>query len=128
MTNDLSKLNAPGSGLSAGGNTTRVLDQVFQMLAPEDQKKLLVRAAELALEQEVKDLNAQRNFNASGSEMKQHIEMAKEHEKLKSDFTIQSEFKTASGTTTVRVSKANNTLYIVIAVVIAVVFFVMFSR
>ncbi len=128
MTNDLTKSKQSGTGLTTGGNAPRALDQALQELSPEERKAHMAKAADLALDQEVRDRNAQRKFNASGAEMQRHVDLVKEHEKIKNDFTINSEFETASGKTTIKVSKANNTLYIVIAVVIAIVFFVMFSR
>lgn len=60
--------------------------------------------------------------------MGRHIDLVKEHEKIKSDFTINSNFKTATGETNVKVTKSNNMMTIVIVVVVAIVFFVMFSK
>lgn len=128
MSNDLTRSKQSGAGLTTGSESQGLLHRAFQDLSPEDQRKFQAKATELALQQEVANLDAKRRFEASGAEMHRHVDLVKEHEKIKSDFTIHSEFETASGKTTVKVSKANNTLYIVIAVVIAVVFFVMFSR
>lgn len=128
MSNDLTKSNLTGTGLVTGSNAPKLLDKAFEQLTPEQKQKLLAVAGEQAIAQEIKDREAQRRFDASGAEMQRHVSLVREHERNKSDFTATSEFETASGKTTVRVSRANNTLYIVIAVVIAVVFFVVFSR
>lgn len=71
---------------------------------------------------------AQLRHDASTVEMGRHIDLVKEHEKIKSDFTINSNFKTATGETNVKVTKSNNMMTIVIVVVVAIVFFVMFSK
>lgn len=128
MNNELRKGGSTGTGLSQGASGPKILDIAFQSLSAEQQQKLLAVASEQALSQEVKDREAQRRFDASGADMQRHVALVREHERNKSDFTATSEFETASGRTTVKVSRANNTLYIVIAVVVAVVFFVMFSR
>ena len=128
MSNDLTKQNSSGTGLTTGSNAPKILDRAFQSLTPEQQQKLLAVASEQALQQEIKDREAQRKFDASGADMQRHVALVREHERNKSDFTATSEFETASGRTTVKVSRSNNTLFIVIAVVIAVIFFVMFTR
>lgn len=128
MSNDLTKAKKTALGSMSESGSQGLLHRAFQDLSPEDQRKLHAKVTELAVDLEVANLNAKRKFEASGAEMHRHVDLVKEHEKIKSDFTIQSEFDTASGRTTVKVSKANNTLYIVIAVVTAVVFFVMFAR
>ena len=128
MSNDLTKQDATGTGLATGSNAPKILDRAFQSLTPEQQQKLLAAASEQALQQEIKDREAQRKFDASGADMQRHVALVREHERNKSDFTATSEFETPSGRTTVKVSRSNNTLFIVIAVVIAVIFFVMFSR
>lgn len=128
MSNDLTKSGSTEIELATGKGATKILDKAFDQLTPEQQQRLLAVASEHALQQEIKDREAQRRFEGSGADMQRHVALVREHEKGKSDFTATSEFETASGKTTVRVSRANNTLYIVIAVVIAVVFFVMFSR
>ena len=128
MSNDLTKQNSSGTGLTTGSNAPKILDRAFQSLTPEQQQKLLAVASEQALQQEIKDREAQRKFDASGADMQRHVALVREHERNKSDFTATSEFETASGRATVKVSRSNNTLFIVIAVVIAVIFFVMFTR
>ncbi len=127
MSNDLTKRNS-GTGLSTAGDRPSVLNELIKSLPPEQQQKLAVKAAEALIEQEQKDLDAQRRFDGAGADMIRHVGLVNEHEKNKSDFTVTSKFQTASGETNVKVSKNNNTTVIVIAVVIAVIFFVMFSR
>lgn len=128
MSNDLTKSNQTGTGLTSGSGAPKILDAAFQALSPEQKKKFLAAASEQALQQEVKDREAQRKFETSGADMQRHVVLVREHEKNKSDFTATSEFETASGKTTVKVSRSNNTLFIVIAVVIAIIFFVLFSN
>lgn len=121
------KLTETGRGL-APPSGSGILDQAYKSLTAEQKKNLLAKAGEQALDQEIKDREAQRKFQAAGVEMARHVQLVEEHEKLKADFTVTSHFDTASGKTTVTVSKSNNTLIIVIAVVVAVVFFVVFAR
>lgn len=127
MSNDLTKGNI-GTGLKASGERQSVLSELVKSLPPEQQQKLAVKAAEALIEQEQKDLDAQRRFDGAGVDMARHVGLVNEHEKNKSDFTVTSKFQTASGETNVKVSKNNNTTIIVIAVVVAVVFFVLFSH
>lgn len=105
-----------------------MLNELVKSLPPEQQQKLAEKAAIALMEQEISDRDAQRRFDGAGADMARHVGLVNEHEKNKSDFTINSKFETASGETSVKVSKNNNTTIIVIAVVIAVIFFVMFSR
>lgn len=128
MSNDLYKPNTPGSGLTPGSSPPKLLDAAFSVLSKEQQEKVLAAATELALQQEVKDREAQRRFDSSGADMQRHVALVREHEEGKSDFTATSEFNTASGKTTVRVTRSNSTVAIVIAVVVAVIFFVLFAR
>jgi len=127
MSNDLTKRNT-GTELDKSRERPSLLTELVKSLPPEQQQKLAVKAAEALIEQEQKDLDAQRRFDGAGADMARHVGLVNEHEKNKSDFTVTSRFQTASGETNVKVSKNNNTTIIVIAVVVAVIFFVMFSR
>ena len=125
---DVTKTNQSGQNLTTPGSNTPFLDSAFNSLTTEQKKRMNEIAATHAMDQEVKDRDAARRFHASGADMQRHMDNVREHEKIKADFDIRSEIETASGKTTIKVSKANNTLYIVIAVVIAIVFFVLFSN
>lgn len=127
MANDLTKSKKSGSGLVTGEKSPRVLDHAFQSLPAEEQKKLLAKAAELQLEQEVKDRDAQRNFNASSIEMERDVHTVKELNKAGPDFTMENTYKTASGETRIKVTKNNNMTWIIVAVVVAVIFFLLFA-
>jgi hypothetical protein len=128
MSNEISRPGKTGQNLPTPTTKGTFIDSAFGQLTAEQKKRMAELAAERGIQLEVADYEASRKFHASGAEMERAVDLAKQHEQMKSDFTINSEFQTASGRTTVRVSRANNTLFIVIAVVIAVVFFVLFSK
>ena len=127
MSNEISR-SSQGKELTTPGSKGKLIDEAFELLTPEQKSRMAELAVERGIDLEVKDRDAKRRFDASGAEMDRAVDLAKQHEQMKSDFTIRSEFETASGKTSVNVSRANNTLFIVAAVVIAVVFFVIFSK
>jgi outer membrane translocation and assembly module TamA len=127
MSNDLTN-RTRGTGLGSTSERTSVLNELAKTLTPEQKEQLAMKATEALMEAESNERAAKLRYDASTVEMARHVDVAKEHEKLKSDFTINSSFKTASGETNIKVTKSNNLTIIVIAVVIAVIFFVMFSK
>jgi hypothetical protein len=127
MSNDLTN-RTTGTGLGSTGERMSVLNELAKTLTPEQKAQLAMKATEALMIAEANERAAKLRHDASSIEMVRHVEVAKEHEKLKSDFTITSSFKTASGETNIKVTKSNNLTIIVIAVVIAVIFFALFSK
>lgn len=127
MSNDLTN-RTTGTGIGTTGERVSVLNELAKTLTPEQRTQLAMKATEALMVAESNERAAKLRHDASSVEMVRHVEVAKEHEKLKSDFTITSSFKTATGETNIKVSKNNNTVIIVIAVVIAVIFFALFSK
>ena len=129
MSNDIKPTDQKGQGIQTQGGKGGHLDAAFSNLSKEDQQRLTQLAIEKKIDLEVDDYVAKRKHEAASVEMRQGIDNVREMEKsTKNDYTITGEYEGASGKTTFKVSKANNTMFIVIAVVIAVIFFVMFSK
>jgi|GEM_PF-1026995 len=127
MSNELTK-KPTNTGLSTTGDNASVLNELMKTLPPEQRKLLAQKAIEARIEAEENERAAKFRHDASTVEMVRHVDLVKEHEKIKSDYTINSSIKTATGETHIKVSKSNNMTFIVIAVVVAIVFFVMFSK
>lgn len=127
MSNDLTD-RARGTSLQGAGDRASLLNELAKTLTPEQKNQLAFKATEALMTAEISERSAKLRHDASTVEMARHVEVAKEHEKLKADFTINSNFKTATGETNIRVAKSNNMVIIVIAVVVAIIFFVMFAK
>jgi hypothetical protein len=125
MSNDLTK-KTTGTGLST--ESGRFRQDLINQLTPEQRKELALKAGHEQLDLDKSDAEAVRRFNASSVEMQRDVQTAKDLNAIGSDFTMENSYKTASGETRIKVTKNNNTVWIVAMVVIAVIFFVLFSR
>jgi len=106
-----------------------LLDEALTKLPKEQQEKLLSKAIEKRLEIDAESMRAEHRYQASSLDMANTVRQIEETERTtNSDYTIKAEYKTASGRTEIEVKKANNTVIIVIAVVIGIVFLLMFSN
>jgi hypothetical protein len=127
MGNEITKATSEAK-LSVRGKQGSVLEEVIKAL-PADQRQLLAgKAYEALMERELSREDAQLRHDTSTAAMVQHVGLVNAHEKNSSDFTISSEFNTASGKTTAKVTKSNNMTIMVIAVVVAVIFFSLFAK
>ena len=126
MAKDLKHIE--GAGLPTVGGPKRMLDTYDQALTKAQQRELAPRIAEEQLKLEVAERQAGLRHHASGADFERHKDLVRELEQGKSDFTVRLTSETASGRMEVSTTRANNTLYIVLAVAIAVVFFIFFSR
>lgn len=127
MGNDLKQTDR-GAGLPTLGSSKRLLDTYDQALTKTQQRELAPKVAEEQLKLEVKEREAALRFHGAGADIERHKDLVRDQERNKSDFEVKSSFESASGRTDIRVSRANNTLYIVIAVVVAIVFFALFAQ
>lgn len=131
MTDSNSKLttsrnDGPVAQNSGAGS---LLDSALANIPAEQREKLIQKALEKRLDLDVEAVRANRRFDASSSDMTNTIDHVRRLESsTKSDYTVKANYETASGYTTVEVRKSTNTVLIVIAVVVAVVFLILFSR
>lgn len=105
-----------------------ISERLLDSVTPADKQAMAVEALRLKLAAEAAEREAKRRHDSSSVEMAQHIGLVREHEKIKSDYNISSTFETASGRTEINVSKRTNMSAIVIAVVVAVIFLVLFYK
>ncbi len=106
-----------------------LLDEALTKLPKEQQEKLLSKAIEKRLEIDDDSKRAELRYQASSLDMANTVRQIEETERTtNSDYTINAEYETASGRTKIEVKKSNNTVIIVIAIVIGVVFLLMFSN
>jgi len=125
MTNDL---KSSDRGLPTVGGPRRLLDTYDQALTKAQLRELAPKIADEQLKLEIEERKARLRFDGAGADIERHKELVRDQERNKSDFEVKSSFESASGRTEVRVTRANNTLYIVLAVAVVIVFFVLFSR
>jgi len=125
MTKDLKPSD---SGLPVLGSSKRLLDTYDQALTKTQLRELAPKVAEEQLKLEGEERRAGLRFHAAKADIDQHKELVRHLEGNKSDFEVKSSFESASGRTDIRVTRANNTLYIVLAVAIVIVFLLLFSR
>lgn len=126
MSNDLTKKSS-GTQLQ-GGDASNLTRQLVAEMSPEDRQKYGGKAIEALIQRETSDVEMQRRHVAANVGIERDIETARQLNQAGSDFRLESEHKTASGSTKVTVTKNNNTMWIVAMVVIAVVFFVLFAN
>lgn len=126
MSNDLTN-KTTGKQLTGGSDSSLMRDLVNNM-TPEEQQRHASKALDILIEREKSDVEMQRRHVAANVGIERDIETARQLNSAGSDFKLESEHKTASGHTKVTVTKNNNTMWIVGMVVIAVIFFVLFSR
>lgn len=130
MTDANSKLTSRTSGsVTLTSGTGSLLDAALANLPAEQREKLIQKALEKRIDLDVEAIKANRRFDASSVDMANTIDHVRRLEaSTKSDYTVRANYETASGRTSVEVKKGNNTVILVIAVVIAIVFVLLFSR
>jgi len=106
-----------------------LLNAALAHLPLEQQQALAQRALERQIELDAAAAEAQHRYQNSSRDMDNTVDHVRELERsTKSDYTVRADYKTASGSTTVEIKKANNTVIIVIAIVIGVLVLLMFSK
>jgi len=127
MSNELSNKSTGSqpTGLGSGSSLTR---ELVSQMSPEQRQKYAGKAIEALIERENSDEDMRRRHAAANVGIERDIETARQLGQGKEDFTLVSTHKTASGETKVTVTKGSNKLMLVGMVVIAIIFFVLFSR
>jgi len=106
-----------------------LLALTLQQLNPEQRKNLVEKIVDEKLRLDVSEREADNRFYNSTRDMASTIRHVKELEaSSKSDYDIRSKHDTASGTTEIHVKKNNNTVIIVIAIVIGIIVFILTRR
>lgn len=118
------------STLTVGSSSSRsLLDSAFESLPKEQRDALIKSAIEKKLELDVEEIKTGRRHAASAIDMQNTVRQISEIESsTKSDYRVKADFETASGKTSIEVTKSNNTTVIVVVVVIAVIFLIVFAR
>lgn len=127
MNNELSRRDTGSEPPETGGRSSLTRELVSQM-TPEQRLKYAGKALETLLERESSDDEMRRRHAAADVGIARDIDTARELARGKEDFTLTSTHRTASGETKVTVTKGSNKLMLVGMVVIAIIFFVLFSR
>ena len=105
-----------------------LLDEALSKLPQDQQEKLLSKAFEKRLELDEERASAELRNQASSLDMVKTVQHVRDLEQsTTSDYTVNAEFNTASGRTNIEVKKSNNTMIIVITVVIGIVILLMFA-
>lgn len=106
-----------------------LLDSALAHLPQEQQLSLMQKALEKKLEIDAKAVEADQRHRASSVDMANTIHQVRALENsTRSDYTVRADYETASGRTNVEIRKSNNTVIIVIAVVIGILVLILFSK
>jgi hypothetical protein len=106
-----------------------LLDSALSKLPVEQQKALMQKAIEKRLDLDVDATRAAHRFQASSADMANTIRHIRDvQNSTESDYTLRADYETASGRTHVEIKKSNNTVIIVIAIVIGIATLMMFSK
>lgn len=128
MNDERDKLSIKREGISLS-QPGSLLDEALSKLPKEQQERLLSKAIEKRLDIDEEARKADLRYQASSIDMVNTIRQVNSLEQsTKSDYTVRAEYQTASGKTNVEVKKANNTVVIVIAIVIGIVILMLFAN
>ncbi|WP_406235738.1 hypothetical protein ACI703_07995 [Isoptericola jiangsuensis] len=127
MSNELSKSDG-GNQLTGVGSGSSLTRELVSQMTPEQRQKYAGKALETLIERESSDEEMRRRHAAANVGIARDIETARELGRGKEDFSLTSTHRTASGETKVTVTKGSNKLMLVGMIVIAIIFFVLFSR
>ncbi len=109
--------------------SSNLLDAALANLPAEQQQTLAEKAIERRLDLDADAKRAELRFHTSSADMAKTVDFVRELENsTKSDYTVSSQYHTASGHTNVEIKKSNNLIIIVIAVVIALIVGFIFYR
>jgi len=130
----MSQQNSSPRGDSSKALTTvsqpgNLLEAALANLPQEQQIALMQKAIEKKLELDAKAVEADNRHRASSVDMANTIHQVRALENsTRSDYTVRADYETASGRTNVEIKKANNTVIIVIAIVIGILVLMLFSK
>lgn len=124
--NSLDDDSKPPTSVSIPGN---LLEAALAHLPPEQRQALAQKALERKLEIDVEAKRAEMRYQASSVDMANTVHQVRALENsTKSDYTLRADYETASGRTNVEIKKANNTVIIIIAIVIGIVALILLSK
>jgi uncharacterized membrane protein len=104
-----------------------LLDEALSKLPKEQQERMLSKAIEKRIDIDAEAKIADLRYQASSVDMANTIRQVHALEQsTKSDYTVRADYQTASGKTSVEVKKSNNTVIIVIAIVIGIILLLVF--
>lgn len=122
--NELVPVDAIKKALAIQQSRGNLLDVTFDELTDEQKNLLRAKVVEERINLDVAQAKADQRFHNSTRDMAATIQSLRQIEaSSKSDYRIESKFETASGHTNITVSRDNNTLIIVVAIVIGFIAF-----
>lgn len=128
MSNDQNNLPAKRDDFTLA-KPGSLLDEALSKLPKEQQERMLAKAIEKRIDIEAEAKIADLRFQASSADMANTIRQVHALEQsTKSDYTVRADYQTASGKTNVEVKKSNNTVIIVIAIVIGIILLLVFAN
>ena len=102
-----------------------IIDNAFQNLDPRQAQEISRKAADEALRLEVERRKASQRTESAQHEIRNVIENADLLDQRGGDYKIDSTFETASGKTTVQISKAKSVTLMAIVAVVGVLLFLL---
>jgi len=114
-------VKSAGAGSLAKRPDSNLLDLATEGLTASELQALRVKAVEEKLRLDVSAREADHRFVSSTKDMANTVRLANELDQGRNDYSIDSVHETASGRTTVRVKRATNQSFLIIAIVIAVI-------
>jgi len=108
---------------------SNLLDAALAHLPQEQQRALAQKALERQLEIDARAVEAEHRYRTSSVEMANTIDQVRKLESAtQSDYSIRAEYQTASGRTQIEIKKSQSNVVIVIAIVVAILAFLVLSR
>jgi hypothetical protein len=102
-----------------------IIDNAFQNLDPRQAREVSKKAADEALRLEVERRKASQRTDSAQQEIRNVIENADLLDQRGGDYKIDSTFETASGTTTVQITRAKSITVMAIAAVAGILLFLL---
>lgn len=118
--------NSLSTGVTRPGS---LLLSTFNNLSDDDKRDLSLKVQDKKLELDAKAEEADLRHRASSADMVNTISQVNALERsTNSDYRIRAEYETASGRTNIEIKRSNYTVIIVIAIVIALLVLILFSK
>ena len=102
-----------------------IIDNAFQNLTPNQAREVSKKAADEALRLEVERRKASLRTDSAQQEIRNVIENADLLDQRGGDYKIDSTFETASGTTSVQITKSKSVTLMAIAAVVGILLFIL---
>jgi len=106
-----------------------LLDVPVEGLTPPEKKEIQKQVVAEQIRLDVRTKEAEGRFVASARDMARDVELVRALEQsTRGDYTVDGQYQTASGQTTVKVRRNTNTAMIIIAIVIGVIVLLVLTR